>query len=95
MAGIAAGSIDAAPSPSTRSCGAALAATARTGTARAVEDAGPALVVNSLAAGATYAGPIVLPRKAGQDWITIRTSAPDGVLPAPGHRVGCGRERGE
>ena len=52
----------------------------------ALEAAQPGDVI-ALTAGATYAGPIVLPRKAGQDWITIRTSAPDGVLPAPGHRV--------
>jgi len=32
-------------------------------------------------------GPIRLPRKAGNDWITIRTNVPDGTFPPPGTRV--------
>jgi len=41
----------------------------------------------TLAAGATYAGTITLPKKTGDGWIVIRTSTPDGELPAPGTRV--------
>jgi hypothetical protein len=33
-------------------------------------------------------GPLRLPRKSGSDWVTIRTSVPDGAFPAPGTRVG-------
>jgi hypothetical protein len=40
-----------------------------------------------LAAGATFTGPFTLPNKTGTGWITIRTSAPDSSLPAPGTRV--------
>lgn len=36
--------------------------------------------------GATYAGSFTLPKKSGDGWITIRTSAPDGELPV-GRRV--------
>ena len=38
--------------------------------------------------GAVYQGPFVLPAKTGDDWIVVRTAAPDGVLPASGTRVG-------
>ncbi|HYE15081.1 MAG TPA: hypothetical protein VD968_11615, partial [Pyrinomonadaceae bacterium] len=45
----------------------------------------------TLEAGATYVGPFTLPNKTGTgtdaDWITIRTSAPDSALPAPGERI--------
>ncbi|MGH9903007.1 MAG: hypothetical protein ACRD68_14470, partial [Pyrinomonadaceae bacterium] len=42
-----------------------------------------------LEAGATFVGPFTLPYKpgTGTDWITIRSSAPDADLPAPGERV--------
>ncbi|HJR07927.1 MAG TPA: hypothetical protein VJ842_11765, partial [Pyrinomonadaceae bacterium] len=44
-----------------------------------------------LAAGALYMGPFTLPYKTGTgtdaDWITIRTSAPDSLLPASGTRI--------
>ena len=40
-----------------------------------------------LEAGATYTGPFTLPNKPGEGWITVRTSAPDSQLPAPGVRV--------
>ncbi|HKP72948.1 MAG TPA: hypothetical protein VJT82_08425 [Pyrinomonadaceae bacterium] len=44
-----------------------------------------------LEAGASYLGPFTLPYKAGTgtdaDWITIRTSTPDALLPAPGARI--------
>src|SRR5262249_11434914 len=38
-------------------------------------------------AGATFTGPFTLPNKSGTGWITVRTSAPDSSLPAPGTRV--------
>jgi hypothetical protein len=40
-----------------------------------------------LAAGASFVGPFTLPRKEGEDWITIRTAAPDSSLPPEGGRV--------
>jgi hypothetical protein len=40
-----------------------------------------------LAPGATYVGNFVLPAKPGAAYITIRSGAPDGALPAPGQRV--------
>src|SRR5207245_844491 len=43
--------------------------------------------VITLQAGATYTGPFTLPNKTGTGWITVRTSAPDTSLPAPGTRV--------
>src|SRR5436309_10395096 len=43
--------------------------------------------VITLQAGATFTGPFTLPNKAGTGWITVRTSAPDSSLPAPGTRV--------
>jgi hypothetical protein len=52
----------------------------------ALESAQPGDVI-ALAGGATFTGPIVLPKKTGDDWITIRADAPDGVLPPPGQRV--------
>src|SRR5205807_832563 len=40
-----------------------------------------------LAAGATYTGAFTLPAKVGNTTITIRTSASDAQLPAPGTRI--------
>ena len=40
-----------------------------------------------LAEGAEFVGNFVLPAKSGDSWITLRTSAPDTVLPAPGARI--------
>lgn len=40
-----------------------------------------------LQAGATFTGPFHLPNKTGAGWITIRTSAADSQLPAPGQRI--------
>lgn len=40
-----------------------------------------------LDAGATYLGNFTLPKKSGNDWIIIRTSAGDAQLPAPGTRL--------
>jgi hypothetical protein len=47
----------------------------------ALDAARPGDVV-TLAAGATYRGPFVLPNKPGSGWITVRTSTPDSRLPA-------------
>lgn len=41
-----------------------------------------------LEAGATYVGNFVLPAKAGAKFITIRSSAPDAMLPPAGVRIG-------
>ena len=41
----------------------------------------------ALEAGAVFTGPFRLPRKNGNGWILVRTSAPDGRLPMPGTRV--------
>jgi hypothetical protein len=41
----------------------------------------------TLEPGAIYVGPITLPRKSDEQWITVRTSEPDGSFPAPGRRV--------
>ncbi|HEU5170880.1 MAG TPA: carbohydrate-binding protein [Gemmatimonadales bacterium] len=43
--------------------------------------------VITLQAGATYSGSFTLPAKDGTGWITIRSSAADGVLPPPGRRI--------
>lgn len=40
-----------------------------------------------LQAGATFTGAFRLPNKAGAGWITVRTSAADSQLPAPGQRI--------
>ena len=37
--------------------------------------------------GAEFVGNFVLPVKSGVDWITVRSSAPDSVLPAAGVRI--------
>ena len=52
----------------------------------ALEQAQPGDVI-TLEAGAIYVGPITLPNKPGEQWITVRTSTPDGSFPAPGRRV--------
>ncbi|HEV2705050.1 MAG TPA: hypothetical protein VGV59_03950 [Pyrinomonadaceae bacterium] len=41
----------------------------------------------TLEAGATFVGPFTLPKKTGDAWITIRTSAPDSSLPAENVRL--------
>jgi uncharacterized protein (TIGR03437 family) len=43
--------------------------------------------VITLAAGAVYKGPFLLPPNSGSDYITIRTNAADTSLPAPGTRI--------
>ena len=43
-----------------------------------------------LAEGAEFVGNFVLPVKAGTGWITVRTSAPDSLLPPAGVRIGPG-----
>jgi hypothetical protein len=43
--------------------------------------------VITLQAGATFPGPFTLPNKSGSGWITVRSSAPDSALPAPGTRI--------
>jgi hypothetical protein len=53
---------------------------------QAVVDAARPGDVLALPPGATF-GPLRLPRKTGDEWITIRTSVPDGTFPAPGTRV--------
>src|SRR5215510_5880677 len=52
----------------------------------AIDQAQPGDVI-TLQAGATYTGNFTLPAKAGNYWITIRTSAPDSSLPPPGARI--------
>jgi hypothetical protein len=51
----------------------------------ALDGAQPGDIV-TLAAGATYTGPFTLPRKMGDGWITVRSSALDSLPPA-GRRV--------
>ena len=53
----------------------------------ALDEAQPGDVIR-LSAGSVFTGPFRLPRKPGDSWILIRTSAPDGDLPAAGRRVG-------
>jgi len=52
----------------------------------ALDEARPGDVI-ILSAGSVFTGPFHLPRKSGDSWILIRTSAPDGDLPAAGRRV--------
>lgn len=53
---------------------------------QALNSASPGDVI-TLAAGAVYQGPFVLPPNTGSAYITIRTSAPDSSLPAAGVRI--------
>jgi hypothetical protein len=53
----------------------------------AIEAARPGDIL-ALEPGAVFTGPIRLPKKTGDEWITIRTNVPDGPLPPPGTRVG-------
>ncbi|PYM68877.1 MAG: hypothetical protein DME03_23425, partial [Candidatus Rokuibacteriota bacterium] len=57
------------------------------GNLQAALDAAQPGDVITLQAGATFQGPFTLPNKAGAGWITVRTSAPDSSLPAPGTRA--------
>ncbi|MGH9841330.1 MAG: hypothetical protein ACREEM_21460 [Blastocatellia bacterium] len=52
----------------------------------ALNQAQPGDVI-TLQAGATYTGNFTLPRKTGNAWIVIRSSAPDSSLPPPGTRI--------
>jgi hypothetical protein len=52
----------------------------------AIDRAQPGDVI-TLQAGASFTGNFTLPPKSGTEWITIRTSAPDSSLPAPGLRI--------
>jgi hypothetical protein len=52
----------------------------------ALNSAQPGDVV-SIAPGATFVGNFTLPKKEGDGWITVRSSAPDDSLAAPGTRV--------
>ena len=54
---------------------------------KAIDSASPGDVVSIDPAG-TFAGPFTLPKKTGDAWITIRSSAADGTeLPKPGQRA--------
>jgi len=52
----------------------------------ALNKANPGDII-TLAAGATFTGPFVLPNKPGPGWIYVRSSAPDSALPPPGDRI--------
>lgn len=52
----------------------------------ALEAARPGDVI-TLEAGAVFRGTFTLPKKAGDDWIVVRSSAPDASLPPPGTRI--------
>lgn len=54
---------------------------------QAALDAARPCDVLALEAGATFSGSFILPNKSGACWITIRTAAADGHLPAQGARV--------
>jgi hypothetical protein len=53
---------------------------------RAINEARPGDTI-LLEAGASFNGPFTLPRKSGDAFITIRTSAPDAALPAENRRI--------
>src|SRR6202035_266017 len=55
---------------------------------QAALDAAQAGDVIAIDPGATIAGPIRLPEKTGNDWITIRSRLADGAFPPAGTRVG-------
>ncbi|MBA2480143.1 MAG: fibronectin type III domain-containing protein, partial [Planctomycetes bacterium] len=67
--------------------GATIAVAAGGNLQAAINAAVPGDVI-TLQQGATFTGNFTLPVKSGSGWITIRTSAADGVLPNPGTRVG-------
>lgn len=52
----------------------------------ALDKAKPGEVI-ALKPGTIFKGPLTLPNKSGEGWITIRTAAADAVFPAPGVRV--------
>lgn len=52
----------------------------------ALETAKPGDVI-ALKPGVTFKGPVTLPEKDGNQWITIRTAVADGIFPRPGTRV--------
>src|SRR5438309_4941650 len=52
----------------------------------ALDAAQPGDVI-TLPAGAIYTGPFTLPKKPGAGWIIVRSAAPPGALPPPGHRI--------
>jgi len=52
----------------------------------ALDRARPGDVI-TLEAGAVFTGPFTLPKKSGEGWITVRTSAAERELPAPGVRI--------
>ncbi|PYQ58657.1 MAG: hypothetical protein DMF58_14540, partial [Acidobacteria bacterium] len=53
----------------------------------AIDDAKPGDVI-ALLPGSVYRGSLTLPKKEGDEWITIRTNVPDGTFPVRGTRVG-------
>src|SRR4029077_413787 len=53
---------------------------------RAIDDAQPGDTI-ALQPRAVFKGPLTLPEKTGDGWITIKTNAPDGTFPARGTRV--------
>lgn len=53
---------------------------------RALDAAKPGDVI-ALQPGAIFKGPFTLPKKSGNEWITIQTNAPAGTFPPPGTRV--------
>ena len=71
----------------TASTGRTLHVTAGGSFQAALDEARPGDVI-ILSAGSVFMGPFHLPRKSGDSWILIRTSAPDSVFPAAGRRVG-------
>jgi hypothetical protein len=66
--------------------GATISVSAGADLQRALDTARPGDVI-TLPAGAVFPGSFVLREKQGQGWITVRSSAPDGVLPSPGRRI--------
>ena len=71
----------------TASTGRTIQVTAGESFQAALDEARPGDIIE-LSAGSIFEGPFRLPRKSGDAWILIRTSAPDGDLPAAGRRVG-------
>src|SRR5947209_16378091 len=52
----------------------------------ALNSANPGDII-TLAAGATFTGPLVLPHKPGAGWLYVRPRAPHRALPSPGTRI--------